>query len=277
MYKLLFIFTMLTVFVNAQTYTVFSRESGCQAHWVFDSTYAAYKVKYVEYDYTGNGNNIAFASSGGDYPGKLTADESFIEGGMVIDPVPADLDRMVIFNPDEAFADVDGTGNLSILGRHKHQAATVPVITNKSNLTAANAGWYLEQRSGGLFRFYLSDGTNTVSTAAIDMGIENGDSYSWAIIFDRSTELIKFYTNGDSVNAVDWSGTTLGDMSNIIPLAVFNNGSLNTTYMDNPVYELQIYNVALTTEQVGTIMSNQEVANTTRKKKYSGFSERNKY
>ena len=272
-----FIYLLLTVALNAQTYTVFSRETGCLAHWVLDSTYAAYKGKYVLYDYSGNGNDLVFASSGDDYTAKLTADNSFIPSGMVIDPVPANLDRLILSGSAADFADIDENESLTIIGRHKWEGSTKQFIGNRLNTTTGNIGWLLEQRSGGVFRFYFSDGTNVVNGAAVSTGISNDAAGTWAVVLDRSTELTRVYANGDSVGVNDWSAETVGSLVTSAAFTIYNNGALSGAYTDSPVYELQIYNVALTTDQISAIMSNQEVVNATRRKKCSGFNGWNKY
>lgn len=274
--KLLLIL-ILSFSCYSQTYTVFGRVANCQSHWVFDSTYAAYKGKYVLYDYSGNGNDIAFASSGDGYSSKLTADAAFIPSGLVVDPVPANFDRFILSGSDADFADVNGSGSLTIVGRHKWQGATIQFLANRLNTSTGSVGWLLEQRSGGVFRFYFSDGTDVFNGGAVSMGFANNESATWAVVLDRTNKTVRFYSGGDSVNVYDWSATDVNDMTTAAPFVVNNNSALSGAYLDNYFYELQIYNVALTSAQISAIMSNQEVVNATRRKKYSGFNGRNKY
>lgn len=118
------------------------------------------------------------------------------------------------------------------------------VISDKQNGSSGAAGWMAEQRSGGVLRWYISDGTNNYSK---DIGGFTAGNTHAGVVVDHAGGKIRYYRNGIKIDSVNI--TTLNTISNAYSFIVGRQAD-PVGYYDSTFYAVSLHKSVLTDRQI---------------------------
>jgi hypothetical protein len=132
-----------------------------------------------------------------------------------------------------------GTGSATIIAWFKLTAAGYKCIASKRNST----GFQLYS-NGNLY----ADGAGTAGKSSSQI-VNNGRIFCGAVVYDRAASLMRLYLNGVEDGNVALASTTLTDVAGVnIGRATLGGGS--TDYFNGTIYQVQIYNKALSPKEM---------------------------
>jgi hypothetical protein len=132
-----------------------------------------------------------------------------------------------------------GTGSATIIAWFKLTAAGYKCIASKRNST----GFQLYS-NGNLY----ADGAGTAGKSSSQI-VNNGMIFCGAVVYDRAASLMRLYLNGVEDGNVALASTTLTDVAGVnIGRATLGGGS--TDYFNGTIYQVQIYNKALSPKEM---------------------------
>jgi hypothetical protein len=151
-----------------------------------------------------------------------------------------------IFNGSSSYATVPtasrfdlGTGSATIIAWFKLTSSGLNCIASKRNGT----GFQLYSLSGKLY----ADGAGTAGKYS-SQSVNTGKIFCGAVVYDRTASLMRLYLNGVEDGNVALASTTLTDVAGVNVGRATLGG--NTDYFNGTIYQVQIYNKALSPKEM---------------------------
>lgn len=145
-----------------------------------------------------------------------------------------------------------GTGNFTISSWINLSGSGDRTIVDKGNLSFLTNNGYNLMVSGGKLRFAIADGTDgyTVNTAPLsNTTLNNGVWYHALVIWNSSSQTATYYLNG--VNDGSYTTSNIDSTTGANPFRI--GIKYDTRLFSGKIDDVQIYNYALTPQQVKTV------------------------